>query len=860
MRTIRVIVPVLILLASSAAQAVTYIVPADREMIQQSDDIVVATGVTSLVQRTDRGGIVTHVTLRIEEVLKGDRAVGDHLVLTERGGVIGDSIQYVPGTPEYQSGERYLVFTESNRDGEPVTFGMGLGQFFFTTDQDRRLALRADVEGFNQNLDNHVERARDAAGFLEYIRGIVAQRISPEPLYFVSNANARFEPTRGIANEASRGIATEATRGSYLMWDSGNARPFRWFTPSTTFVKSGTPVGPNGNQSVTLAFAQWNSTASNIDYDDGGQDPTAVGGLEGTDGKDAILFDDPNNEVGTGIAGLGGITSGGTPYTVDDESFWRMFEVDVVMNNGSFAQNCYDTVMVHEVGHTLGFRHSNQPRSAGDPTASSAIMNSTVSCSWNGILKDYDKDAAAAVYGSGPVCAPPSISTHPASKSVTLPSTSTTLSVVAGGTAPLTYQWFIGSSGDTSSPTGTNSNSISIAPTVTTNYWVRVTGQCAPTANSNTAIVTVLPCQAPSISTLSNDRTILKGASTQLSVTAAGTGTLHYQWYVGQPGNTAQTIGSDNRNLTVSPSSTTTYWVRVSGSCAPVADSTAVVVTVEQCPEVVLQSPTSTPSGGTTTLNINATSSATGSLSYLWFRGDTPGTGGVQVGTTRSIVVPITSTVTNYWVRVTNSCSSSTNSSVVSVASCTLPALEAQPVDQSILTGANATLALTLVGDGVGTTVTWYRGTAPDKSNLVGTGTSVAVGPLTATTSYWAAVRNTCGEIPTRTVLITVLEAPICTAPTIGVSPLTHQVPTNTPATLTVVANGTAVLQYQWYEGTKSDTVKPIDGATLATYVTPNMLKATSYWVRVTNGCGSVDSEAAVITIPAGRRRAVGHR
>jgi len=529
MRTVRnTFVVLVVLLSAVAAQAVTYIVPPDQEMIQLSDDIVVATGVTSIVERTETGGIVTRYTLRVEEVLKGKRAVGDHLIVTERGGVIGDQIQYIPGTPSYEPGERYLVFTETNHRLEPATFGMGLGQFFFTSQKGQRLALRGDVEGFNQNLDHHAERARDAAGFLAYIRGIVTQKgDAAEPRYFVKDAQPRFQ-----VESNTFPISTEATRGSYLM--SSQSRPFRWADPSTTFVKSGTPNGPNGNASVSLAFAQWNATDTNIDYDDGGQDNTAVAGLEGSDGKDAILFDDPNGEVGSGIAGLGGITAGGSPYTLDGESFWKMLEVDVVMNNGSFAQSCYDTVMVHEVGHTLGFRHSNQPPSGGVSTTD-AIMNSTVQCGWNGVLKTYDKDAAATVYGSGPSCNPPSISSQPANKTINPPATSTTLSVTATGTGPLTYQWYQGSTGDTSTPVGT-SNPLTVSPTSTTNYWVRVTGQCTPTVDSNTVTVTIPTCNPPDITSQTTTRTIAAGETTQLTVTASGT-SLHYQWYIGQPGD-----------------------------------------------------------------------------------------------------------------------------------------------------------------------------------------------------------------------------------------------------------------------------------------------------------------------------------
>lgn len=91
-------------------------------------------------------------------------------------------------------------------------------------------------------------------------------------------------------------------------------------------------------------------------------------------------------------------------------------------------------------------------------------------------------------------CVPPSISTPPQSATITA-GTPRTLTVAATGTS-LSYQWYRGASGDTSQPVGTSSPSYTTPPlSVTTSYWVRVTGACG-TANSPTATLTV-PLAAP---------------------------------------------------------------------------------------------------------------------------------------------------------------------------------------------------------------------------------------------------------------------------------------------------------------------------------------------------------------------------
>src|SRR5260370_1067928 len=69
--------------------------------------------------------------------------------------------------------------------------------------------------------------------------------------------------------------------------------------------------------------------------------------------------------------------------------------------------------------------------------------------------------------------------------------TTATLNVIAGGSAPLNYQWYTGSSGATTQPApGATSTTLSVAPQVATTYWVAVQNTCG-TSNSRTATVSV---------------------------------------------------------------------------------------------------------------------------------------------------------------------------------------------------------------------------------------------------------------------------------------------------------------------------------------------------------------------------------
>ena len=838
--------PLCVLLFTATVQAATYFVPEDRELIQRSDDIVVATGVSSYAERNAHGAIVTRYTLRIEEVLKGDRRAGDHLVVTEMGGQLGEAIYYVPGSPEYVPGQRYLVFTDANRDLDPITWGMSLGQFAFVDSRDRSFAVRSEVFGFDGNLESFSERTRDAALFVEYIRGIVAQRIDPTPRYFVDDAPSRAAEANGVKWEPE----SQYTRTSYLMQAGGKG--FRWQNPAPTFTTAGTPVGANGIAAVDLAIGQWNGTASSIDVKRGGHDDTIVGpALCNTcdNNRNTIIFNDPAGEIPAGVAGTGGVFAD-AQYSFGGETFYRVNEADLVMQDGAAAQNCYNTVMTHEMGHCLGFRHSNQPPSPTDHSSNDAIMRSSVVCSWNGVLKQYDQAAAATVYGSGPVCTNPSITGQPLSKSIS-DGTTTSLTVTAAGSG-LTYQWYVGNSGDTSTTIGTNSATLTVKPSITTSYWVRVSGECGSPVNSATATITVTPFVCPAVTITGAAATAQTNGNFRLLVSATSSGqTLTYEWYQGATPGTGGNLVGTTASVNVSGALAAQYWAKVKNACGNSAVTELLSVT--PCKAVITSQPQdrSISSGGNTTLAVDFAGEG---VSVRWYRAVAPSKQN-QVGTGSSISVgPLTAT-TQFWANLTNSCGeTATRTVTVNVTgSCSAPVVTAEPQDQTIGLGATATLTVGFTG--ANTTVRWYQAAAPTKENEVGTGNTVTVGPLSVGTQYWASLTNSCGEVQTRTVTVNVTE---CTGPAITTQPAGQQdvVPGST-VTLSVAATGTGTLHHQWYEGAVDDVTKPV-GTDAASFTSGPITANTSFWVLVTNDCGSAKSSAAPVEVMKPRRRAVG--
>ena len=176
--------------------------------------------------------------------------------------------------------------------------------------------------------------------------------------------------------------------------------------------------------------------------------------------------------------------------------------------------------------------------------------------------------------GAGPVVVPPAITTQPISQTVTA-GADVTFTVVATGTAPLTYQWQkngVNISGATnSSLTLTSVGSTSNAGT----YTVIVSNSAGSVRSSGAALM-VNTFVTPVIVTQPASQSVRNGSDVTFSVAVSGTSPLYYQWQK----DGANISGATNRTLTLSSvkrSDAGTYRVIVRNSAGVVTSEGALL-------------------------------------------------------------------------------------------------------------------------------------------------------------------------------------------------------------------------------------------------------------------------------------------
>ena len=281
-------------------------------------------------------------------------------------------------------------------------------------------------------------------------------------------------------------------------------------------------------------------------------------------------------------------------------------------------------------------------------------------------------------------------------------------------------------------PGGLTTQTIVVSPSVTTVYTVTVNGLDAsstPTTITNTGTVTISPPQpiaiTPSLST------ICLGQSVGLSTTGSGP----FVWSASNGTNPASVA-----NVTVTPSSTTTYTVLSgTGTCTASAVAT---VSISLTPSISI-----TPSLSTICVGQTVTLSSSGAAPFSW-----TASSGTNPPSTASVTVSPSSTTTYSVLSGSGTC---TAAAVAIVSVAPTPSITITPSLSTICLGQSVGLSSTGSGP--------FAWTASTGANPPSTA-SITVSPTTTTTYSVLSGTGTCTATAVATVSISAI-------PSISITP-----------------------------------------------------------------------------------------
>jgi hypothetical protein len=427
-------ITLVVLAAATPMSATTFIVPDDAELVQKSEGIITGVVVSARVAEIESGYIETFYEIALDRVLKGPFRPKTRITIQSPGGVIGTRFMFAESAAHFQIGDEVLLFLTPHRGGWTTT-DLTLGKFkFAVTSGGHSVVVRdaADIAGWDRQGNVHREKIRRDAEFLQFIEETVAgstpmvrdyaadpsEVLAPPP----SAPPARRQPVAELfpapSHTYSAGIYDCSGTRYPMRWETGTMNAGVQWRKNSSQNASGVPDG--GVSIIQNGLNAWTSDCeSSINIQYGG---TTTSLKNSADQENVVVFNDPGNHVPGTFSGSGIIAMcfpvGNVTHTFDDVEFVSIDDADVVFNNGySGTGLAIEEAMTHELGHGIGFRHSDRhylstctiqncfpmcSETACDPNvedcSDSAIMKTSVINTLGYNLQTWDRRAADALY------------------------------------------------------------------------------------------------------------------------------------------------------------------------------------------------------------------------------------------------------------------------------------------------------------------------------------------------------------------------------------------------------------------------------------------------------------------------------